>query len=341
MMSYKTTGNSARVALVVVPVLFLAGCAPMDWVKDKVGAGKPATSTRATGSLDDGSKILASLDGKAIVTEKSFNQAFDRILDENPQLKQMLPMIPNIKGQFLKGMVSQEVVNKYIADNNIDSSAEYQQEFEQAASSMRSALNTKYFTQKFPMNVSDSDVQKFYDEHKQDIPELLISGGGVKASGISAKTEAEAKQIAAAAQGKNLEQYATTANKKENFKDFGSVTDKSTGIDTGLKVKIMAIKKFPAVEVLKATDGTFWVVSAASAQQAQYQPFDKIKNELKGYLENKNRGDKINSEIERLSKEYKLVIIEDEAKADTEKEAGPRVAQAETEEDAPSAARVA
>lgn len=341
MMSYKTTGNSARLALVVVPVLFLSGCAPLDWVKGKLGTDKPSTSN-TTESLNDGSKVLATLDGKAIVTETSFNQAFDRILDENPQLKQMLPMIPNIKGQFLKGMVSQEVVNKYVADNGLDASTEYKQEFEQAVRSIRSALNTKYFTQKFPVNVSDSDVQKFYDEHKQDIPELLISGGGVKAAGISAKTEAEAKQIAAAAQGKNLEQYATTVGKKANFRDFGSVTDKSTGIDTGLKVKIMALKKFPTVEVLKATDGTFWVVSAAGAQEAQYQPFEKIKNELKGYLENKNRGDKITSEIERLSKEYKLVIIEDEAnKADADKEAGPRVAQADEQEDAPSAARVA
>jgi len=340
MMSYKTTGNSARMALVVVPILFLAGCAPIEWVKNKMGAGNPSANN-TTESLDDGSKVLATLDGKVIVTETSFNQAFDRILDENPQLKQMLPMIPNIKGQFLKGMVSQEVVNKYVTDNGIDTSAEYQQEFEQAVRSMKSALNTKYFTQKFPVNVSDSEVQKFYDEHKQDIPELLVSAGGVKASGISAKTEAEAKQIAAAAQGKNLAQYAGTANKKANFRDFGSVTDKSTGIDTGLKVKIMALKKFPAVEVLKATDGTFWVVSATGAQEAQYQPFEKIKNELKGYLENKNRGDKITSEIERLSKEYKLVIVEDEAKADADKEAGPRVAQASTEEDAPSAARVA
>lgn len=340
MMSHKTTGNSARLAL-VLPVLFLAGCAPLEWVKGKTGASNSSVSSSATESLNDGSKVLATLDGKAIVTQNSFDQAFDRILDENPQLKQMLPMIPNIKGQFLKGMVSQEVVNKYIADNGLDSSAEYQAELDQAIRSMKSALNTKYFTQKFPVNVSDSEVQKFYDEHKQDIPELLISGGGVKASGISAKTEAEAKQIAAAAQGKNLAQYATTANKKANFKDFGTVTDKSTGIDTGLKVKIMALKKFPAVEVLKATDGTFWVVSAAGAQDAQYQPFDKIKNELKGYLENKNRGDKITGEIDRLSKEYKLVIVEDEPADAADKEAGPRVAQLDLEEDAPSAARVA
>lgn len=342
MMSHNTPGNSARLVLVALPVLLLAGCAPLDWVKEKTGANKSSTGTAAAG-LNDGSKVLATLNGKAIVTEKSFNEAFDRILEENPQLKQMLPMIPNIKGQFLKGMVSQEVVNKYIEDNNIQASKAYQDELEQTIRSMKSALNTKYFTQQFPVTISDAEVQKYYDEHKQEIPELLISGGGVKASGISAKTEAEAKQIVAAAQGKNLAQYAAAANKKANFRDFGSVTDKSTGIDTGLKVKIMALKKFPTVEVLKATDGTFWVIAATGMQEAQYQPFEKIKNELKGYLENKNRGDKINAEIERLNKEYNLVIIEDEAKAQSaeDKEVGPRVAQLEEDESSVAAARVA
>ncbi len=346
--------KSKRLALLVAPIVLLSGCAPLDWVKEKLGCSKQrfndtvAMSDGTQNLADDGSKVLASIGDKAIVTEKSLTRDFDRLLEDEPRFRQMLPMIPDVKYSFCKGLVSQAVVDKDIVDKKIDQTKEYQEEFARAVRSVKSMLNTKYFGQQYPVQLTDADAKAFYEERKSQIPELLISRGGVNAVGLSCKSEAEAKDFAGRAKGKNLAQVAEAAGKKTNFRDFKLVNEQTVGVDAALKSKIASLKKFPTTDVMKATDGVFWVVSATGVEEPKYLPFEQVKEGLKQYAEKEQSMEKINKEIERLSKEYKVVINEDYFKKSAESQqvgSAPqqeqRVADATQSEPVASTARVA
>ena len=100
-------------SLLLVPVLFLSGCLPGS-------EGNSATSIAGTHSLDDGSEVLMTIDGRPVITMNSFNAEFDRLLQENPQLAQVLPLMTDEKSNFLKGMVNQEIVDYYITDKGME-----------------------------------------------------------------------------------------------------------------------------------------------------------------------------------------------------------------------------
>lgn len=309
-----STYNQSRLGLFLVPVLLLSGCAPIDWIKDKLNSGKPnvnATTSEDITIVQDGSVVLATLQGKPIVTETSLNEDLEKLMAQRPEIRQMLPLMPNLKYDFLKGLVSQKVVDRFVIANKIEATPEYQKELAQAINSLKLMLNAKYFNQQFPVTVSDAEVQKFYDENKTQMKDLLISNGGVQAFGISCASQAEAKQIAEAAKDKTLAQVATSLGKKANFHDFKLVHRESAGIDSALKAKIISIKKFPTTEVVKASDGTFWVISATNFQEPKYRSFDQVKDALRPYVENEKRMEKMASEIDRLSKEYDIVINEE------------------------------
>lgn len=310
--NHKAASNSPlRLALLLAPVVLLSGCTPLDWIKGKLGVGERAKDAYAFLDEDlskDGSKALATMGDKVIVSEKSFERDFNQLLADNPQLQQVLPMMPDAKAGFLKGIVSQAVVDKDIADKGIDQTPEYQEELARTVRTVKSMLNTKYFSQQYQVQVSDADAQKFYDDNKTSMADLLISRGGVHATGVSCKSEAEAKDLAARAKGKDLTKVADSAGKKANVRDFKLVNSDSIGIDATLKSKIVAMKKFPAVEVIKAGDGNFWVVSAASSEEPKYRAFAEVKEGIKQYLAKEKRMEIINQQIERLRTELKVVV---------------------------------
>ena len=119
-------------------------------------------------------KLLVTMDGKPLITKQKLDQAFDRIVAQTPGIRQMLSTMPELKNQFLEGMIAQEAVNKDVHDKKLDRSSAYQQELKEAIESITLALNTKYFNEQIAsrMKVSDAEVLKFYNENKSNMPEL-------------------------------------------------------------------------------------------------------------------------------------------------------------------------
>ncbi|HEV2601390.1 MAG TPA: peptidyl-prolyl cis-trans isomerase [Candidatus Babeliales bacterium] len=292
------------------------GCAPFDWVKDKLGMGKGASShaghTQAMVDMQDHlmkeGQELASLDGVSIISDKSLERDFAQLIEENPQLGQILPLMPDARYNFLQGMVSQAVVDAYVVKNGIDMSEDYQKDLANMMRSVKRMLNTKYFGAANPVVVSDADVREYYDDNKMRIPELCISRGGVKAEGIMFSVEAEAKVFAAAAKGKDFAQVAKVQKLSDKVEDFNFVNEQSLGIHVTLRDKIGSLTKFPATEVVKVDDKTVWVVRATEKQETKYAEFEQVQAGLKQYIEKERRMAVFDKEITRLKEEYKVVV---------------------------------
>lgn len=344
-------------ALLLVPVVFLPGCGALDWVKDKLGMSKKSdaqqTQLAAGGSAGD---ALVSMNGKTIITKTDLDQVFDQVLAENPQLKAVLPLMPDAKYNVLMGMVTQAIVDRYVADNKIDQRDEYQKELENMTKSVKRMLNARYFGVEHPVAISDEEVKKFYDDNKASMPDLLVSKGGVKAAGLPFDKEADAKAFAAKVNGKDLSKAATEAGLKDKVSDFKLVNAQSVGIDAAVRNVVVGMKKFPATEVVKGTDGKFWVAHATGAEQATYRPFDQVKAALKQFVEKEKRMEMFDKEVNQLKDKYNVVVNEaafkaeqEQAKAaeDMQQEVGglvpqrARVADAQEKGEKPKAARAA
>lgn len=295
----------------LIPVAFLPSCG---WLREQLGGGKETVEKKAQPEMlkevDDGSEVLVTMGGKSIITAKSLDEDFDQLLEENPQVKAMLPMMPDIKQNFLNGMVSQAVVDKYVEEHNIDQQVAYQNDLARMMRSVRRMLNTKYFGEAHPVEVGDAEVREFYDKHKDMIPDLIVSRGGVNTVGVSFATEEEAKSFLEKVKGKSKDfaKIVEAEGLKDKMRDFKLVNAQSVGIDFALKNKIVALNKFPAIELIKADDKTFWVANAVSKEESKYKPFKEVKEHLAPHVAKEKKMEAFEKEIEKLKAAYNVVV---------------------------------
>jgi hypothetical protein len=297
-------------------IAVLAVVAGWNWYQVKFGEKCNNACTGTPSAMNDSlineGETLASMAGQPIVSAKSLERDFDQLLEENPQLKSVLPLMPDAKYNFLQGMVSQAVVDHYVAENKIDEQEEYKKDLARMERSFKRMLNTKYFGMQHPVEVTDAEIEKFYGENKDTMPDLLLSRGGVKAMGISFSSEEQARAFATKAKGKDFARVAREAGMTDKIRDFKFVNAQSIGMDTAVKNRVVSMTKFPAVEVVKGDDKkATWVVNATEMQDPKYRPLEQVKAGLKQFIEKEKRMAALDKEITKLKDEYKVVVNEE------------------------------
>lgn len=330
----------------LLPVVMLPGCGVLDWVKNKFGGGSKGTeqvvdfsSPMTNVSIDDHSEVLVTINGKPAITSKSFERDFETLLEENPQLKSVLPFMPDARKNFLGGLVNQEIVDLYVRDHKLDQKPEYKQDLERLQRSVVRMLNTKYFAAAHPVTVEDAEVVAYYENNKDKMQELIISRGGMQTWGVQFEKEADAKAFQAKVQGKALQDVAKAENMADKVKDFKLVNKQSIGIDPVLRSKIVALEKVPATEVVKVNDKTFWVVQVTSKEDAKYRPFEEVKEPIRQLVEREKSNEALQKAIEDLKQEMHVAINYDYFKQ-PEMSAGenmqPMMAQQESTQQQPA-----
>jgi hypothetical protein len=263
--------------------------------------------------INDGSALVISMNGKPIVTQKSLEAEYQQLLQDNPQIEQMLPLMGGKEGlmdRLTAALADRSVLRRFIVEEGISAQAEYQAERERMIKSVTDMLNVKYFNKKYAVNVSNKDVREFYDKNKDTMPELLISRGGVQAAGVKFANEADAKAfIAKVKTAKNdLSAAAKEAGLENKVEDFQLVHNQSVGLSPILREKIVAIKNFPSVEVIKAADDAYWVVKATAKEDTVYREFEQVKENLKRFLEDSKREEIAGKAINDLKGKYNIKV---------------------------------
>jgi hypothetical protein len=321
--------NSTLQCIFLLSLLcLLPGCAILDWFKEKFGGAKSPnaqvvpqqTNNHQAVMATQAENVLVTMNGKPVITTEILKSEKEELMESNPQLRSIMAFIDakQLDRNLVEGLTSQAIVDRFIAEHNINTTKEYQQELERAIKSIKQMLNAKFFSQHFDVSVSDSDVRNFYEQNKQSMPNLIISRGGIKTTGVKFEQESVAKDFLTKAQSTgNLPDAATKANMPaDHIKDFNVVNEQSIGIDTALRDKIITLKQVPTIELIKIDDNTFWVVHASEKEEPKYQPFEQVQNNLKMILEKEKRTEMFEQEINRLKDKYNVVIREDYFKAD-------------------------
>lgn len=321
-------------AIVITLLLLLPGCKPWDWLKEKLGGTSelsgngvacPTCPVRETQTVLETKGIegdvLVSIEGKPVMTVQSFEKDFNNLVESNPQIQQIMQFMPDIKEKIFEGLINQQVVDYYVAKNNLDKSAEYQQQLSELMKGAKQILNESVFTKAIaPSTIADSEVKKYYEQNKSAIPDLIVSYGGVNSMGVVFENEADAKAFMEKAKGKSnqFSQLAKDAGVADKFRDFKLINAQSVGIDEAVRNKILTMSNFPAVEMVKGKDNKYWVINVMSKEEPKYQPFEKVKDLLKPHVLQEKQNEVKREQLEKLKKEYNLQV--NKAYFETEKE---------------------
>jgi len=294
---------------VISPILLLSGCNPLKWFS---GDKTEKASDMMEKGVDVSGNWVVKVGDKVVVSLQEFQNDFNALLDEKPQLKAMRPLMPNLEQDFAKGLSNYQAILQYVEENKIDQTPEYLAEKARMTRAVEQMLNQKFFAEAFPIaQLSDADAKKFYDEHKDSLQGILISRGGVAARGVSFDTKADADAFYKKVKGvKNLdlEKVAKEQKVDSNYRDFDMVHAQSFGLDPVLRPKIVALNKFPRTDVLSVGDKTFWVVHSSKKEESQYRSFEEVKEGVKQVAQQTEKAKHLQAELDTLTEKYNVQI---------------------------------
>ncbi|HSC25349.1 MAG TPA: peptidylprolyl isomerase [Candidatus Babeliales bacterium] len=310
----KKIHQSMLVSGVLVSLSFLPGCALTDMFK---GRNTQSTTESSSPMADSGlpmtGEVLVTMKGIPAITVDSLAIEREKLLKANPQIKQALAVMDPkaFDRNLLEGLIGAKVIDEYVSSHKINQTAAYQAELKDMCKSMEQMLNQKYFSEQKSVVVSDSEVKSFYDANKDKMRGIMISQGGVAATGIEFTDRASAAAFVAKAKATpgGFKKAAQDENLTAKIKDFKLVNSQSIGIDEMLRDKIVAIKSVPSIDLFEV-DGTFWVVHATTKEEPKYLPYEQIKDRLKQELEQNKRVELFEKEIATLRNEYAVEVNE-------------------------------
>ncbi len=324
--------SSGIAVLMIGSLIILPSCGFMDWMKETFGGGKSATTTQMpNASINDGSAILVTMDGKPLISKNMLEAEKKKLLESNPQMEAMLALMDEnqLNRNLVDGMASREIIRAYVDKKKIQDSDKYKKDLEMAMNQVQDLLNTRYFMEDFQAEVTDAEIQAFYSENKDSIPNLLLSRGGVQSVGVPFTNDKAASDFMAKVKEakNNVAAAAKAANLSDKLKDFNLVNAESLGIEPELRDKIVAIKATPSLHAFKVGKET-WVVAATRKESPKYRDLDSVKAEIKQLLEKDKTMKVVETEVARLKGEYNVEIIEDQFAAPAD---NPRAVQAAAE----------
>lgn len=311
-MKHNAIAKNAPILIMIGSLMVLPGCGMLDWIKDKLGS-KPGSAQRDAGQ--DGSAVLVTINGQPLITKGMLEVEKKKLLDANPQLQAMIALMDEkqLDRNLMEGLTSREIIRKYVKDHSIEQSEKYKKDYDMVLGQVKDALNTRYFMEALSVEVADAEIEKFYNENKDAMPNLLTSRGGIRAAGASFSNEQAAKDFAAKVKAakNNINKAAKDSGlAADKVKDFKLVNDQSLGIDNELKSKITAMKSFPRVETFKVGK-EYWVVAATKKEDSQYRPLEQVKAEIKQAIEKDKTMKRFEEEVASLKGEYKIQVNED------------------------------
>ena len=303
-MKIHTSRSLLSSTLLLSSLVFLPGCAQLEWLKDKLGLNKETyTSSATTEVASDGSQVLATSNGTPLLTAKQFEKEYNNFIDKHP-LRDVLRQMDGIEKQIFNGILSQKLLSQWVKDNRIDQTPEYQEQLAQ----LKVMLDAKHFeAQHQPKEVSDASAQEYYEKNKDAIPEAVISRGGVNALGIEFDKEADAKAFLDKIRGKGAEfsKIAAEAKLDNKVRDFKLVNAQSVGIEPPLRDRILSFQKFATYEIVPVNN-KYWVVYASGKEQMKYRPFDQVKSVVKERLAMESGRKAFESGLEDLKRVNKV-----------------------------------
>lgn len=288
-----------KLIIAIMSVLVFSGCDLLK--KEKSGAADSVGLAHA-----DSSQVLFSIDGKPVITQQKFEGHLQKIIASNPQVQGIIDSVPAMKYNIFSGMASQELLKTWAEKTELTKKPEYQQERALMAELIEYELARKYFHEDVAkgITISATDVQKYYDAHKDAIPDLLEKQGGVKAVAIAFDNQVKADQFV---KQENIKAHFQAKAKEQNLavKDLGLVNNFSVGVDKQIKLELAKVQAAPKIIKIKGDDGKFWVCLAQEKQAPVYRPLAQVQGGIENALKQERMQIVFGQKLEALKIAFK------------------------------------
>ncbi len=304
----KISRKQFYIFLIGAGLMVLPACEFPDWLKSK---------TMGMGDRNMSQGVVASIGGKPAINEAEYEKFLHLVMQAQPAFEQMFAfMSPDQQQQFLHNMAEDLALGKLAMEwatrTGLAQTEEFKNELKQICEfTQRDFVIRKFESEMIKQLVfSDEDAQQFYNANREKHPAFqrppFTTGTGVKAEGFIATNEKEAQDLAEKARKNN---FTTTAkNAKKSVISFGVITAQSS-VDPLIRAKVLSIKKFPSIEIIKGADNKYYVVKASGQETGTFAPFEAIKDKVKEVMKSSEKMQEyIMNKINQLKADYNFIV---------------------------------
>ena len=279
--------------------LVFVGC---DWLGGTKKEERQATTTEHTRTTPAKTgKPMLYKDGDVIATVEDYERFRSQAVKIQPQVEQLLKMPGMEKKLLWENFKVQTICDWDIKRNKIDQQKSFQDELDSILYLSKLGLSTNYFIEKHNPTVSDSEVQSYYDTHKE---EFIQKPAMVDGSVIFFDTEADANAFLdkAKAPGAKFDDLAKSMNKE--VKELKQISRMSFDLDSAVRDALLEMKSVPGVTKVSTDEDTFAVVKADKRTTEEYAPLDtNLKNNLKSWLKEQKKPQILMDEIKKIEQQ--------------------------------------
>lgn len=262
-------------------------------------------STPSSGTKTDGKKegqVLAEVNGGSITSGD-----FNRELKNLPEYLRSMADTPQGRKEMLDTMVIRELILQQAAKDGIDKGADIEEKLQD----LKKRIIVEAFLKKkveSESNVSDADLQKFYDQNK----DKFKTGEQMKASHILVKSEKEAKEILAKIKaGGNFEEIAKKSSVDSSASKGGDLGWFGKGsMVPAFEKAASALKEGQTSDVVKSDFG-FHIIKLTGKRAAGIRPLAEVKDQIKGAIMPSKQQEIFQKIKDELKKSAKITIKED------------------------------
>jgi peptidyl-prolyl cis-trans isomerase C len=301
----------ALIATGFAVVLVLSGCKPTPPGQQKSG---PA---------------VAQGDG-VVVTVAEFQARLD---EQSPFLRQRYSSLER-KKEFLDSLVKFELLATAAQKEGYQNDPDVQLTMKRA---MVQKLVQKKFGEGDPKDVPDADIQKFYDEHKDDFvkPARVRTTALLVAAGTAdrAQKKAQAQKLLAQAKAAAKKDPQALQNLARTASDDAAT--KANGGDLGFRSQEEYAKQFSpsfaaaafggkeGEDVVVETPQGFWIVRITAKQDGSTRTIDQVKPQIAQRLQREKRTKEFEEYVKQLRDQAKVTVNDAELEKITVSSAPP------------------
>ncbi len=257
--------------------------------------------------------VLLTMAGKPVLTVKEFDDLLSEVASSDPQVGFILQYDPiRVKESLFENKVRLVIMSEWAQTTGVRNTEKYKADEQKMLEQVHMMLDGQAFIQDHKVEISDADIQEYYDKNKNTDRRLLLAPAGIEAKAVLFEKDQQAQADKFADKLKNnskntkdtIENLAKSSDL--DVSNLGIINDESANVIPEIKDAILAIQKFPHVAVVKCEEG-YWVILASGKVAAKYRPLDQVKDSLRELLLPEKIKQMFDAEMPKLAQKFKIV----------------------------------
>lgn len=247
---------------------------------------------------------VISVDGRAALGVEDYKVYLNNAFQSEPQLAISASVMPNFYEEFGQGIMYSVAAIEWALKNGILKQDHVQNMLGQAFRMMISEFSLNEFMKTLSLDEpSDNNLKEYYKAKKAS---FLREPAAVKCIILDFDDEKKAQEFYGTVKHANKAEFMKKA-KDMNVTSREESISARTNHDSAIKKFATSVQKTPAVQVVK-NKNKYSVLLAFEKSEAEYVPFDELKDRLKGMFVEEQKQLKAPAALAKLAKEMKVTI---------------------------------